>query len=109
MVKEKVINGQWCERHWAPYRDETPRPNGVYGVTAMMAAFVNLPAFGESVRRKKMLYGVTQAEAAQMTMEDMIRVQGKCVCCILGDECMDEILNTARGLTGLTIEEHRHE
>lgn len=94
------LNDQWCEFHWSPYRDESPSPNGLYASMALMQALLDLPSFTESVARKKNLYGMSQVEAANMTMEDMVRTHGKSLCCVLGDATMDGILAKAREASG---------
>lgn len=90
------LNDQWCEFHWAPYRDESPRPNGILAAMALMREVIKLQSFTESVDRKKKLYGISRSEAANMTMEDMVRSEKKSLCCILGDAVMDRILEKAR-------------
>lgn len=57
---------------------------------------VDLDRFRESVKRKKKLYGMTQAEAANATIEEMVRVEKKPICCILGDDAMAKLLQRCR-------------
>ena len=95
-----AYSDQWCERHWEPYRCESPRPNGILASVSLMEAFINLPQFTASVERKKKLYNIAHHEAAQMTLEEQVRIHGKPVCCILGDEVMNRILEDARKHTG---------
>jgi hypothetical protein len=97
--EREPLNEQWCEFHWAPYRDERPRPNAVLASVRLMHLLVNLPRFSDGVKQKMRVYGMTQNEAAQMTMEDMCRIEAKSICCILGDATMSALLEECRGAT----------
>lgn len=81
-------NDQWCERHWAPYRNANAdgiTPNGAYGSIALMEAFIDSPIVTELTDRSH--------EALNRAMRG-----DKPVCCRLGDEVMDRILSEATKL-----------
>lgn len=82
---------QWCERHWAPYRadDETgKRPNGIMATLLLVQKFIDSPMVSELTDRSP--------AALNKIMEE-----GEPLCCRLGDEVMDGILERSSGIGGM--------
>lgn len=77
-------NKQWCDQHWAPYREGTA--NGVFAAIALMQAFIDSPMVQELADRSP--------AALNKLMED----GDKPVCCRLGDEVMGKILKDATAI-----------
>lgn len=91
----RQLNEQWCEFHWAPYRD--PSVNGIVGATSLMQAILDDERFMKDVQ-KRVKKGMERNAAAQAVMDHWVQnVYRKPMCCILGDAVMDRILRTARG------------
>ena len=79
---------QWCERHWKPYKDE--EANGIVSTMMVMEKFTTHP--------DAMIFcgydgGDNLADTDKLN-EALVHFAP--VCCMLGDEVMDQILEEAK-------------
>lgn len=88
----RQLNDQWCEFHWAPYRD--PSVNGILGATSLMQAILDNAEFMADAAKLR-AKGVERNLAAQRTMERWVSEKRKPMCCLLGDDVMAKILIAA--------------
>lgn len=78
-------NDQWCERHWAMFREPTAGgvvPNGIFAAIQLVQEFIDSPMVSELQDKSP--------EALNSAMQG-----DRPICCRLGEEVMQRILAKA--------------